>query len=85
MAADIGHVTFVRQQHAILERRAQHETLAALKVPLLIVCGINDTLTPPELSKEMADLAPYADLRLLQCRALVHIGSPDTRRDASSI
>ena len=65
MAADIGRVTFARQQHAILGRRAQHDTLASLNVPLSIVCGINDTLTPPALSQEMADLAPHADLRLL--------------------
>ena len=49
MAADIGRVTFARQQHAILGRRAQHDTLASLNVPLSIVCGINDTLTPPAL------------------------------------
>ena len=65
MAADIGRVTFARQQHAILGRRAQHDTLASLNVPLSIVCGINDTLTPPALSQEMANLAPHADLRLL--------------------
>ena len=65
MAADIGRITFARQQHAILGRRAQHDTLASLRVPLLIVCGIGDTLTPPMLSQEMADLAPHADLRLL--------------------
>jgi len=65
MAADIGRVTFARQQHAILGRRTQHDTLASLNVPLSIVCGINDTLTPPALSQEMADLAPHADLRLL--------------------
>ena len=83
MAADIGRVTFARQQHAILERRAQHETLAALKVPLLIVCGINDTLTPPELSEEMADLAPYADLRLLpNVGHLSTLEAADTCRDA---
>ena len=65
MAADIGRVTFARQQHAILGRRAQHDTLASLDVPLSIVCGVLDTLTPPALSQEMADLAPHVDLRLL--------------------
>ena len=65
MAADIGQVTFARQQRAILERRAQHETLSSLNVPLSIVCGSNDALTPPSLSYEMADLAPHSDLRLL--------------------
>ena len=83
MAADIGHVTFAQQQHAILGRRAQHETLASLNVPLSIVCGINDALTPPELSQEMADLAPHADLRLLpDVGHLSTLEAIDTCRDA---
>lgn len=83
MAIEIGHVTFARQQNAILERRAQHETLAALKVPLSIVCGINDTLTPPDLSKEMADAAPHADLRLLpDVGHLSTLEAADACRDA---
>jgi pimeloyl-ACP methyl ester carboxylesterase len=83
MAIEIGHVTFARQQHAILERRAQHETLAALKVPLSIVCGINDKLTPPDLSKEMAEAAPHADLRLLpDVGHLSTLEAADACRDA---
>ena len=83
MAADIGRVTFARQQHAILGRRAQHDTLASLKVPLLIVCGIRDTLTPPALSQEMADLAPHADLRLLpDVGHLSTLEAADACRDA---
>ena len=83
MAIEIGHVTFARQQNAILERRAQHETLAALKVPLSIVCGINDKLTPPDLSKEMAEAAPHADLRLLpDVGHLSTLEAADACRDA---
>ena len=83
MAADIGRVTFARQQHAILGRRAQHDTLASLNVPLLIVCGIRDTLTPPALSQEMADLAPHADLRLLpDVGHLSALEAADASRDA---
>jgi len=83
MAADIGRVTFARQQHAILGRRAQHDTLASLNVPLLIVCGIRDTLTPPALSQEMADLAPHADLRLLpDVGHLSALEAADACRDA---
>ena len=82
MAADIGQVTFARQQQAILERRAQHETLASLNVPLLIVCGIDDTFTPPKLSQEMADLVPHADLRLLpNVGHLFTLEAIDTCRD----
>ena len=83
MAADIGHVTFARQQHAILGRRAQHDTLVSLNVPLLIVCGISDALTPPALSEEMADLAPHADLRLLpDVGHLSTLEAADACRDA---
>ena len=83
MAADIGRVTFARQQHAILGRRAQHDTLASLKVPLLIVCGIRDTLTPPALSQEIADLAPHVDLRLLpDVGHLSTLEAADACRDA---
>ena len=83
MAADIGRVTFARQQHAILGRRAQHDTLASLNVPLLIVCGIRDTLTPPALSQEMADLAPHVDLRLLpDVGHLSTLEAADACRDA---
>ena len=83
MAADIGHVTFAQQQHAILGRRAQYDTLASLDVPLSIVCGISDTLTPPGLSQEMADLAPNADLRLLpDVGHLSTLEAADACRDA---
>lgn len=83
MAEEIGRVTFARQQHAILGRRAQHDTLASIKVPVMIVCGINDRLTPPELSEEMADLAPHADLRLLpDVGHLSTLEAADACRDA---
>ena len=83
MAADIGRLTFAKQQRAILGRRAQHDTLAALQVPLSIVCGVDDTLTPPHLSQEMADLVPHADLRLLpDVGHLSTLEAPDACRDA---
>ena len=83
MAADIGRVTFARQQQAILGRRAQHDTLASINVPLSIVCGINDALTPPALSQEMAVLAPHADLRLLpDVGHLSTLEAADACRDA---
>ena len=83
MAEDVGRAAFVRQQHAILGRRTQRDTLASLKVPLSIVCGINDALTPPALSKEMANLARHADLRLLpNVGHLSTLEAADACRDA---
>ena len=83
MADEIGRFTFARQQHAIIGRRAQYDTLASIKIPLSIVCGTNDRLTPPELSQEMADLAPHADLRLLpDVGHLSTLEAADACRDA---
>jgi pimeloyl-ACP methyl ester carboxylesterase len=36
-----------------------------LSVPALVLCGSLDTLTPPDISREMAALAPQADLVIL--------------------
>ena len=66
MARDVGRHVFASQQNAIMHRQPQHETLAAFKAPLLVLCGKEDILTPPDLSVEMADLAPQSDLRLVE-------------------
>ncbi|MGH8860168.1 MAG: alpha/beta fold hydrolase, partial [Jatrophihabitantaceae bacterium] len=46
-----------------------HDKLAALDVlvdlPVLIVCGEDDLVTPPEHSREMADVLPKAELVLI--------------------
>jgi pimeloyl-ACP methyl ester carboxylesterase len=65
MASDIGREGFVRQQTAILGRRDQKDTLASFNAPVLVLCGTSDVLTPPKFSKEMADLAPDVNLKLL--------------------
>ena len=65
MAADIGRIGFVQQQTAIIGRRAQHDTLASFNAPVLVLCGNLDVMTPPNLSVEMAGLAPQAELCLL--------------------
>jgi pimeloyl-ACP methyl ester carboxylesterase len=65
MARDVGRRVFANQQKAIMIRQPQHQTLAAFKAPLLVLCGNLDVLTPPELAVEMAALAPQAELCLL--------------------
>ena len=65
MAESVGRENFVRQQQAIMGRRGQADTLRGLKVPALVLCGSLDTLTPPQISEEMADLAPDAELVIL--------------------
>ena len=65
MARETGRDGFTSQQTAILGRQEQMETLSGFRAPLLVLCGQLDVLTPPDLSREMADLVPHADLCLL--------------------
>jgi pimeloyl-ACP methyl ester carboxylesterase len=73
MAANIGRIGFVQQQTAIMGRRAQHNTLASFAAPVLVLCGNVDVLTPPNMSVEMAGLAPQAELCLL--KGIGHLSS----------
>ncbi len=65
MAEAVGRENFIRQQQAILNRRDQSDTLRGLAVPALVLCGSLDTLTPPDISRQMAALAPQAELVIL--------------------
>jgi len=66
MAETVGRENFILQQQAILNRRDQSDTLRRLAVPTLVLCGSLDTLTPPSISRDMAALAPRAELVILE-------------------
>ncbi|MGC6498425.1 MAG: alpha/beta fold hydrolase [Candidatus Puniceispirillaceae bacterium] len=66
MAAAVGRENFVLQQRAILGRQDQSDTLRSLDVPVLVVGGSLDTLTPPARSEEIAALAPASQLLILE-------------------
>jgi len=65
MARTIGFRTYVRQQRAIIGRSDSRPTLAAIKVPTTVIVGENDKLTPPELSREMAQGIAGAQLAVI--------------------
>lgn len=43
----------------------QRERAAAIRVPTLVLCGDQDEVTPPELSRELCALIPGAELQLI--------------------
>ena len=43
----------------------QRDRLATIEVPTLILVGDQDTVTPPDLSRELADMIEGADLQTL--------------------
>jgi pimeloyl-ACP methyl ester carboxylesterase len=65
MAEQIGEAGFRRQMAAIMSRQDPRTILPAIRCPTTIIVGSEDVLTPPEMSREMAELIPDATLEIL--------------------
>ena len=61
-----GAETAVRQMRAIMGRADHRAVLAALDMPVRVLCGQHDRVTPPELAQELAQLVPGARLSLVE-------------------
>ena len=78
MARDTGVDGFLKQQRAIMARPDSRPLLASIKCPTLVLVGDSDTLTPPDLSKEIAQGIPGAKLAVIpDCGHLSTIEQPD--------
>ena len=44
----------------------QRDRAGAIRVPTLVVCGVEDRITPPALSEELGELIPGAKLELIE-------------------
>lgn len=62
MAERVGRDGFIRQELAVMERPDSRPMLPEIKVPTIVICGREDTLTPPARAEEMAAAIPGADL-----------------------
>ena len=79
MARDTGVDGFLKQQRAVMGRPDSRPLLASIKCPTLVLVGDSDTLTPPDLSKEIAQAIPGAKLAIiLDCGHLSTIEQPDS-------
>jgi len=65
MLLEVGPETAVRQTRAIASRPDHQALMAGLRIPVEIVCGRQDKVTPPELSQEAADQMATAQLHWL--------------------
>jgi len=65
MALSLGADVFVRQSQALRDREDQQETLKGIKVPVLLICGSEDTLCPIEKHRLMHDLIPNSTLKVV--------------------
>jgi pimeloyl-ACP methyl ester carboxylesterase len=63
---EVGPETAMRQNRAITTRGDHRAALAALRIPVLVLCGRADRITPPEHSEELAALIPSAQLEWIE-------------------
>ena len=78
MAERIGKAAFVRQQTAIMGRIDSRPHLRDIACPTLVLAGLQDAVTPPEVQIEMAGLIPEATLVLLpRCGHLAPLERPE--------
>ncbi len=82
MAMRIGADAYIRQQKLIMSRPDSRNDLAGIVCPSIVVCGREDTLTPPGLSDEMAEGIPVADLFLVdECNHYAPMEQPTVVTD----
>ncbi|MGL5363869.1 MAG: alpha/beta fold hydrolase [Bosea sp. (in: a-proteobacteria)] len=86
MAEACGPEVFIRQQQAIMKRPDSRSGLSAFKVPVLVLAGTLDVITPPDHSVEIAEqIGENATLRLLEgCGHLSTLEAPQEVNQALS-
>ena len=78
MMREVGEKAFIRQQFAIMSRTDNTVLLPSVKVPTLVLVGEDDSLTPPDLAREMAQQIPGAVVDVIpECGHLSTLERPD--------
>lgn len=65
MAERLGPAVFAAQTEVAIGRADSRPRLAALKMPVLALCGEEDAMCPPMLQHEIAEAVPHATLRII--------------------
>lgn len=66
MAMGLGPEVFLCQSLALRDRADRQDTLRAVRVPTLVLCGREDRLCPVARHELMADLVPGARLAIIE-------------------
>lgn len=65
MMLHVGAQTAIQQTKAIRDRSDHQETLQQLNIPVVVLCGEHDRVTPLIRSQELANLIPDAQLQII--------------------
>ena len=60
MLLSVGCETALRQTRAIMGRADHREALSRLSLPVVLLCGEHDRVTPPQLTHQLAQCSPHA-------------------------
>jgi pimeloyl-ACP methyl ester carboxylesterase len=66
MAARVGPEAFIRRHKALMSRSDARDVLSSAGIPVRIVCGREDRLTPLSRSEEMAEIAKGSRLSIVE-------------------
>jgi pimeloyl-ACP methyl ester carboxylesterase len=78
MAGETGVETFLNQISAIMGRADSRPILQMISCPTLVIVGADDSLTPPELAREIVGGISGAELAVIpDCGHLSSIEQPD--------
>jgi pimeloyl-ACP methyl ester carboxylesterase len=73
-----GAQQLIRQNRAVIGRPDARAHLAGLTCPMLLMCGEDDQLTPPQKIREIAALCPHARLVLVpRCGHMLTMERPE--------
>jgi pimeloyl-ACP methyl ester carboxylesterase len=76
-ATNVGSVSFLRQQKAIMSRSDGMKDLKNIKCPTLVLCGRQDALTPLHWHEGIAQSIPNANLVIIEdCGHLAPLERP---------
>jgi pimeloyl-ACP methyl ester carboxylesterase len=83
MMDDTGPEGFARQERAIMGRPDSRPGLPQVEIPVLVLVGDEDALTPPHLAREMAEMIEWASLVVVpDCGHLSTLERPEAVTDA---
>jgi len=78
MTIRVGRDAYLRQQTASAWRVDGRESLRAIRVKTLVLCGREDAMTPLKLHHEMAERIPGSELRIIEdCGHLATMERPE--------
>ncbi len=66
MGLSLGADIYRRQSRALQRRRDQQATLKTIRAPTMVICGVHDRITPVRRHEFMAEMIPYAQLRVIE-------------------